>query len=83
MFPPDPRFAAIDRMDGSEFEQEIANLFQLLGYEVERIRGFSDSAHSGYNSLVRRSLASSGPPIRGLADAEADSQSWHRADTHV
>jgi HJR/Mrr/RecB family endonuclease len=44
MFPPDPRLAAIDRMDGSEFEQAIADLFQLQGYEVERIRGFDKGA---------------------------------------
>lgn len=44
MFPPDPRFAAIDAMDGPEFEQTLAELFEILGYDVERIRGFDKGA---------------------------------------
>ena len=31
-------------MDGSEFEHKLAELFQILGYEVERIRGFDKGA---------------------------------------
>jgi restriction system protein len=41
---PDPRFAAIDAMDGSEFERALAELFELLGYEVELIGGFDKGA---------------------------------------
>ena len=44
MFPPDPRFAAIDAMDGPEFEAVLAELFEFLGNEVERVRGFDKGA---------------------------------------
>lgn len=44
MLPPDPRFAELDAMDGSEFERALAELFEGLGYAVERIRGFDKGA---------------------------------------
>lgn len=44
MFPPDPRFAVLDAMDGPEFERAVAELFELLGYEVELIGGYDKGA---------------------------------------
>jgi restriction system protein len=41
---PDPRFVVLDAMDGAEFERAIAELFELLGYEVELIGGFDKGA---------------------------------------
>ena len=41
---PDPRFALIDAMDGREFEQALAELFRLLGYEVELTGAFDKGA---------------------------------------
>lgn len=41
----DPRFAAIDAMDGRSFELAVVDLLQLLGYEdVERVGGFDKGA---------------------------------------
>ena len=44
MLAPDPRFAVIDSMDGAAFEQALAELVELLGYEVELIGGFDKGA---------------------------------------
>lgn len=44
MLTPDPRFDAIDGMDGPEFERTIGELLELLGFEVERIGGFDKGA---------------------------------------
>ena len=68
MFPPDPRFAAIDRMDGSEFEQAIADLFKGQGHEVERIRGFDKGADlvvtiDGERTAVQAKRYSTSVPI--------------------
>jgi restriction system protein len=41
---PDPRFALLDTMAGAEFEQALAELFKLLGYEVELIGGYDKGA---------------------------------------
>lgn len=41
----DPRFSAIDSMDGTSFELAVVELLGLLGFEdVERIRGFDKGA---------------------------------------
>lgn len=45
MLAPDPRFAAIDGLDGTTFELAIVDLLTLLGYEdIERIGGFDKGA---------------------------------------
>lgn len=44
MLAPDPRFARLDAMSGPEFERAVAELFELLGYEVELIGGFDKGA---------------------------------------
>lgn len=36
MLAPDPRFERIDAMEGREFEDAVAELFELLGYDVEQ-----------------------------------------------
>lgn len=45
MLAPDPRFERIDRMDGREFQAEVGDLLELLGFEnVERIPAFDKGA---------------------------------------
>jgi restriction system protein len=44
MLAPDPRFECLDAMSGPEFEASLAELFGLLGYEVELIGGFDKGA---------------------------------------
>ena len=44
MLAPDPRFAVLDSMGGADFERAVAELFELLGYEVELIGGFDKGA---------------------------------------
>ncbi len=44
MLAPDPRFARLDAMDGAEFERALADLFELLGYDVELIGGYDKGA---------------------------------------
>jgi restriction system protein len=44
VLPADPRFAVLDSMDGPDFERALAELFELLGYEVELIGGYDKGA---------------------------------------
>jgi HJR/Mrr/RecB family endonuclease len=45
MLAPDPRFERIDSMDGFEFEAQVAELLELLGWtNVERMRRFDRGA---------------------------------------
>ena len=44
MLAPDPRFARLDAMSGAEFERALAELFELLDYEVEPIGGYDKGA---------------------------------------
>jgi restriction system protein len=44
VYPPDPRFFALDSMDGPAFERAVAELCELLGYEVELIGGYDKGA---------------------------------------
>lgn len=42
---PDPRFAVVDRMTGSEFEEALVELFEALGFEtVERTSVYDKGA---------------------------------------
>ena len=43
MRPYDERFTRIDSMSGAEFERALEELFDLLGYDVERIGGYKDN----------------------------------------
>jgi hypothetical protein len=44
MLAPDPRFARLDAMSGPDFELALVELFELLGYQVDRIGGFDKGA---------------------------------------
>ena len=71
MFPPDPRFAALDDMDGPAFERAVAELCELLGYEVELIGGYDKGADlvitkDGERTGVQAKRYSSAVPIDAI-----------------
>lgn len=44
MLAPDPRFTRLDAMSGADFERALAELFELLGYDVELVGGYDKGA---------------------------------------
>ena len=68
VLPNDPRFSRIDAMDGPEFERAVAELFELLGYDVELIGGYDKGAdlvitRDGERTGVQAKRYSSAVPI--------------------
>jgi hypothetical protein len=71
MLAPDPRFTEIDGLDGAAFEAALAQLFELLGYDVEHIGGFDKGAdliltQDGLRTAVQAKRWSTGVGIEAV-----------------